>query len=243
MNLNELRETKKTKLAIKVLRESYGINLNVNKLDLRQTRNMLSKVRGLISETKQSTRIHSSHKSPDYLKLLMMEQALSGHLSHLRTQTRIMVENEEVQKSQVILAAQDMVDSIQKMLEQISKMNVEELPAVVDGISNEIGTNESEQFAQSAGNALNTLQQGLSTAKQELTSALGAVTGQGGDMGMPSGGEELGGDMGMPSGGEELGGEELPELPGAEDEEMPELPELPDEPDERQPGNTGRGRR
>jgi hypothetical protein len=245
MNLNELRETKKTKLAIKVLRESYGVNLNVNKLDIRQTKNMLSKVRGLINETKQSTRIHSSHKSPDYLKLLMMEQALSGHLSHLRTQTRIMVENEEVQKSQVILAAQDMVDSIQKMLEQISKMNVEELPAVVDGISNEIGSNESEQFAQSAGNALNTLQQGLSTAKQELTSALATVTGQGG--GMPAGGaegmpgEELGGDMGMAAGA--APGGELPEMPGGGGEELPELPELPEEPEERQPGNTGRGRR
>lgn len=234
-----MRERKKSKLAVKVLRESFGVQMNLDRLNVKQTSGMLQKIRGLLSETKNSSRIHSSHKNPDYLKLLMMEQALSGHLNDLRAQMRIVVENEEVQKSQVILAAQDMIDSIQKMLEQISKMNVEELPAVVDGISNEIGANESEQFNSSASEALNSLQQALTTTKQGLQSALGTITGQGGGEMAPMGGMGPEGGEGPMPGEEELGlpgEEEMGAAPGGE------LPELPEEPEEG-PGNSGRERR
>lgn len=237
MNLNDLRENKRGKLAIRVLRENYGMNLNLGRLDHKEVSRMLNKVRGLINETRASSKIHASHTNPEYLKLLMMEQALSDKLRELRYRARIIVENEEVQKSQVILAAQDMIDSIQKMLEQISKMNVEELPAVVDGISNEIGSNESEQFNQSVGGALNTLQQALSTAKQSVQSALGTVTG-----GAPA--MEPGAEGGMPELGVE-GGEEMPEMPEMPDgmeEPGGELPELPEEPEE-EPANIGRERR
>lgn len=236
MNLHDLRENKRGKLAAKVLLENYGVQLNLKNLDFKQVNVMLGKIRGLINETRSSSKIHSSHENPGYLKLLMMEQALSDRLRELRYQTRIIVENEEVQKSQVILAAQDMIDSIQKMLEQISKMNVEELPAVVDGITNEIGSNESEQFNQSVGTALNTLQQALSTAKQEVQSALGTITG--GAPAAASGGEEMGG---MEAPGSEM--PELPAEPGAGSEELPELPELPEEPEEEEPVNIGRERR
>lgn len=235
MNLNDLRENKRGKLAARVLRENYGVQLNLSKLNFKQVSGMLGKVRGLINETRSSSTIHASHQNPEYLKLLMMEQALSDRLRELRYETRIIVENEEVQKSQVILAAQDMIDSIQKMLEQISKMNVEELPAVVDGISNEIGSNESEQFNQSVGTSLNTLQQALSTAKGEVQSALGTITGAAPPA--APGGEELGG-MEAPGG-------EMPELPAGPGggEELPELPELPEEPEEEEPANIGRERR
>jgi hypothetical protein len=107
----------------------------------------------------------------------MMEQMLSNHYQDIRVQTSIVVENEEVEKSQVILAAQDLVDQIQKMIEQVSKMNAEELPAVVNGISNEIGTSESETYNQSTSQSLTTLLQSLSTAKSDLTSSLGQITG------------------------------------------------------------------
>lgn len=214
MNLNELRE-KKSKLATKALRESFKINLELSKLDLSKTNQMLGKIRSLISETKTSSKIHSSHKSPEYLKLLMMEAALSDHLSDLRSRTRIVVENEEVQKSQVILAAQDLIDSLQKMLEQVSKMNVEELPAVVEGITNEIGVSEGEQFNSSVGQSLNNLQQSLATTKTELANALGAITGQAAaSMELPTGEPE-----------EPVGAEEL-------EAELPEIPELPEEPEE-----------
>ena len=231
MNLLDLQENKKSKLASRVLKETYNVKLNLNRLTVKEAQTMLKRVRALISETRASKKVHASHQNSEYLKLLMIEQSLSGHLTDLRNhRSRIVVENEEVQKSQVILAAQDMIDSVQKMVEQISKMNVEELPAVVQGIENEIGSNESEQFNSSVGQALKTLQTALETARNELNNSLGTITGQ-----APAA-PEMGGEMGG----------ELPELPeepaGEMGGELPELPELPEEPEE-EPTNLGRERR
>ena len=203
MNLQELHENKKTVIVKRALNEHYDINLDFDRLNLKQTQKMLGNVRGLIKEARSTRSAHSNHTNGAYLKLVMMEQALSDRLNDLRVErARIVVENEEVQKSQVILAAQDMVDSLQKMLEQISKMNVEELNAVVTGMKNEFGSEQGDQFNSAASQSLTTLQQALTAAKSELATALGAVTGEtpsmpGGDMGgMP------GGDMGMEPGAE-----------------------------------------
>ena len=207
-------------------------------MDLRKTRQMLNKVRGLLKESRQGAKAHTAQTNPSYLKLVMMEQMLSNHYSDIRIQHQIVVENEEVEKSQVILAAQDMIDSVQKMIEQISKMNAEELPAVVDGISNEIGTSESEGFQQAVGEALTSLLSSLTEVKGGLTSALGQVTGQEGPAEPSFGGDEgdMGGDMGdmggdMPDFGGDEGGDQ-----GSED--MPELPEP-----EEDMGGAGRGMR
>ena len=224
MNLTELAQPKK-KQAQRALREHFEINIDLNSMNAQKTRSMLTKVRGLLKESARS--VHGTNASPAHLKLVMMEQMLSQHYSDIRVQSRIVTENEEVEKSQVILAAQDLIDQLQKMVEQISKMNAEELPAVVSGISNEIGTSESETYNQSVSEALTTLLAAVTTAKGSLTSSLGVITGDGGDMGgdMGFGGEEetdISGDIELPDGGEEEFNDEetdaLPELPEPEEE-------------------------
>ena len=55
-------------------------------------------------------------------------------------------EASEVQQAQVVLASQDMVDQVQKMSEQISAMQFKDLPALVDQIKNEVGTDQAMQF-------------------------------------------------------------------------------------------------
>lgn len=179
MNLQELQENKKTKIVKRALREHYDVDMNFEKLSMIQTQKMIGKVRGLLKEARSKSSSHESHNNGAYLKLVMMEQALVDHLHDMRTyRPRIVTENEEVQKSQVILAAQDMIDNMQKMLEQVSKMNVEELNAVVDGMKNEFGTAEGDNFNQAVGQALTTLQAAITAAKASLTTALGAVTGE-----------------------------------------------------------------
>jgi hypothetical protein len=145
---------------------------------------MLSKVRGLINETKSSAEFYQSQTSPSYMKLVFMEQALTDHFSYLQSlpKTRIVIENEEVEKSQVVLAAQDMVDQVQKMVEEVSDMLVKELPALTSGVQSEIGVNESESFNQQVTETLTSLQAALTQSKGTLQSALNGITGQGGDM-------------------------------------------------------------
>jgi hypothetical protein len=131
----------------------------------------------------------------------------------------------EVQQAQVVLAAQDMVDNVQKMSEQISSMQFKDLPALCDQIKNQVGVDQAMQFNTDATAALAGLLQNLQGAKQQLDQALGVVTGNaaptvpGMDDGMagelpPEGGDDLGGiDAGVDAGAE-------PDLSGLDDEEL-----------------------
>jgi len=209
MKINEFNN-KPTTNAKKALNEHFSTNVNFNALGLYETQTMLRKIRGLLNEMRQSSNSISSERNPNYLKLVFMEEGLSHHYGELKAlpiyNQRIIVENEKIQQSQVLLAANEMVDSMQKMIEQISDMLVKELPAVKQGIDAEFGTNEGENFNQQASQALSGVQGSLTQAKSTLETALNSVidgTGAGGDMGgMPG---DMGADMsGM---GDEVGDE------------------------------------
>ena len=187
MKLTEF-DNKKISTAKQALNEHYSLPFNTKRMTVTETKSMLSKVRGLINETKSSTEFYQSQTSPSYMKLVFMEQALADHFSYLQSlpKTRIVVENEEVEKSQVVLAAQDMVDQIQKMVEEVSDMLVKELPALTSGVQSEIGVNESETFNQQVTEALTSVQAALTQSKGTMQSALNGITGQGGDMMNPA---------------------------------------------------------
>jgi hypothetical protein len=237
MKLTEFNNTT-IATAKKALSENYNLPFNVGSLSPSATNNMLRKVRGLIAETRESSDFYSSQNNPAYMKLMFMSQALTKQMNEYksRSSTRIVVENEEVEKSQVVLAAQDMVDSIQKMLEQVSDMLVKEMPALVDSVQSEIGVNESEQFSTQASEALTSLTAALTQSKTTLQGALGVITGQGG-------GESFGDDTGMPE--EEFPTDEMPpeeeEFPT--DEMPPEEEEFPEEEPLAAPTSVGRARR
>lgn len=84
----------------------------------------------------------------------------------------------EVQQAQVVLAAQDMVDSIQGMIEDATEMQYKELPALVDSIRNQIGLDQANQFNTDATGAMTQLVQNLQATKQAMETSLGVVTGQ-----------------------------------------------------------------
>jgi uncharacterized NAD(P)/FAD-binding protein YdhS len=219
----------------KALRENYNVSVDFKKLPLQTSQSMLTRVRNLIKEAKESKEFYSKQTSPTYMKLVFMEQALSQHLADLKRapRPRIVIENEEVEKSQVVLAAQDMVDSVQKMIEEVSDMLVKELPALVDSIQSEIGVNESEQFNSQAAEALTSLQAALTSSQGTLKSALGTITGQGGT-------EEFQPDMGTPD------DEMLPPDDMAGDDEMDidvSGEEEIEEPEPMPVGGVGRARR
>jgi cysteinyl-tRNA synthetase len=215
MKLTEF-DNKKISTAKQALNEHYSLPFNTKRMTVTETKSMLSRVRGLINETKSSAEFYQSQTSPSYMKLVFMEQALADHFNYLQSlpKARIVVENEEVEKSQVVLAAQDMVDQVQKMVEEVSDMLVKELPALTSGVQSEIGVNESETFNQQVTEALTALQASLTQSKGTLQSALNGITGQGGEMAADNafGDEapEMSADMDMsadiaaPAGGEDF---------------------------------------
>lgn len=190
------------RVASQALKDQYSVSLKLDKLGLQETVQMLQKIRSLMKEAKQSGKY--DHQSHAYMKLVFMEQALSTHRTDLLSRPeysgKIIVENEEVDKSQTILAAQDMVDSMQKMIEDVSDMLVKELPALKTSIESEIGVNEADQFNQQATTSLTQLQAALTAAKTTMEAARNSLTpGVGGDAGLGGmdAGADMGGDLGM----------------------------------------------
>ncbi len=206
MKLNELDQTN---TATKALRANFDFNFDASKLSRGQTKTMMERVIGLIKEAKSSPDFYKNQTSPSYMKLVFMAQALNEHYKTTR-ESQIVVENEEVEKSQVILAAQDMIDSIQKMVEEVNDMLVKELPALTDSIQSEIGVEQSGAFNTAASTALTTLNQTLSQSKSEMQNAMNVLTGVGSPeaLGAPSaGGEEMAvTDVGMNA---DMGGDEI----------------------------------
>lgn len=95
-----------------------------------------------------------------------------------RAKGRRLREASDLQQAQVVLAAQDMVDQIQKMIEQVSAMQFKDLPALVDSIRNDVGMDQAQQFNNDVTSALQGLIQGLQGSKTQLETAQGVLTGQ-----------------------------------------------------------------
>jgi hypothetical protein len=223
---------------VKALKENFSMDFDVSSLDKAKTSAMLSKVKKLIGESKRSPDFHNAQGNPAYLKLVFMEQALNQHMRVAKS-PRIVLENEEVEKSQVILAAQDMIDTVQKMYEDINDMLVKELPALVDSIQSEIGVNESDQFNQAANQALTTLNASLQEAQTALKGALGGLTGQGAGDAFAAGEPEMDADLGA-----EMGADLGADMEAPAEEPAAELPPLPDMDDEEAPlAAAGRAKR
>jgi hypothetical protein len=280
MKLTELATPKKSRQVAKVFESYFGTKMPVNRLTVQEAHTMLKRVRGVIAEHQRSTSRHTSERNPAYLKLVMMEQALTSRIKEeqvpiqpttsssaptttattssvkpavdvkdpklaaaikksttgqnltpdeqkmvagaalMTAESRLrraysMLKESEVQQAQVVLAAQDMVDKMQSMLEDTTEMQFKELPALVDSIRNQIGMEQATQFNADVTGALQGLVQNLQGAKQQLETALGVVTGQPAPLdtsmaasGMPGAtpapvaGAEMGADLGADLGAE-----------------------------------------
>jgi hypothetical protein len=276
MKLHDLAAPRPSKQIAKVFESYFGTKIPFDSLNARQTQHLLKRVRGLLGEHRSTPARHHSEQNASYLKLVMMEQALTQRMAEetipvapvagvapgakpaqpstvqvkdpklaaalkkstagqtltpdeqklvagaamMQAESRLRramtrLNESEVQQAQVVLAAQDMVDKMQGMLEDVTELQFKELPALVDSIKNQVGIEQAQQFNSDVSTALTTLVQGLQAAKAQLDQALGVVTGQTPAMpGIPgmdaAGAADAGAEMGAEMDGEpgaEMGAE------------------------------------
>ncbi len=220
MKLQELVTTKHDSHITKVLESYFGGSVSFEQVNQSQARHLLTRMRKLLREHRLSLNLHTSERSPAYLKLIMMEQALAAkvdealdpvgkedddvnndgkigksdlYLEKRRAAIKKAVdakkgansfakktplkEASELQQAQVVLASQDMIDQIQKMLEQVSEIQFKDLPALVDQAKTEVGPGQSVQFQDGASQTLTQLLSNLQQAKASMEAAQGALTG------------------------------------------------------------------
>ena len=85
---------------------------------------------------------------------------------------------DEVGQAETIMAAQDMVDSIQGMLEDVGQMINEKLPPLTDSIRRSNGAEAAATFNQQTSAALNALMDAVRTARESMGTAVGTLSGE-----------------------------------------------------------------
>ena len=93
-------------------------------------------------------------------------------------ESRRPLNEDEVSQAQVVLAAQDMVDRVQKMVEDMIDLQYKDVPALADTMKGELGTDQAMQFKDAMGAALSTLAETLNTTKEQMDAAVAIVTGE-----------------------------------------------------------------
>jgi len=134
---------------------------------------------------------------------------------------RMVREQNELQQAQVVLAAQDMIDRLQGMLEDISEMQFKDLPALADSIKNDMGVEQATQFQTQASAALTNLLAAVQAGKAEMESAQAVLTGQAPQV--PGAADALPGVEPAPGEEDELDLSLDANLPGGDEEEEEEV--------------------
>ena len=99
--------------------------------------------------------------------------ALGHHEMHEATP---MMED-EVGAAESLMAAQDMVDRIQGMLEDVGEMLNEQLPPLTDSLRASSGADAAGSFSASASETLNSLLETLRGSRESMSNAVAAISG------------------------------------------------------------------
>ncbi len=196
--------TRPTSRKINQINESrFGFSIDYRNLDLPKAKSLSRALSENLAKLKQNFGVHMAEKNPKYMELIMVREGLNRWIEENRPLTE-----SEIAKSGAILAAKDIVDSFQDMLEDISKMQNEQLPALLDTIRDQIGQPQADAFKGTVTPILQELVTALQGARETADGAARTLAGEqvAAPMGMP------GGDAGL--GPDEMAGMAAGEVPG-----------------------------
>lgn len=200
MNISELNPVTNSRKMNNLMESRFGFALDYSRLTYAKAQHLHSLINENISRIRHSYGIHKAERNPRYMELLMVREGLSRWMN----ENQQLMES-EMGKSEAILAAKDMVDSIQDMVEKVSKMQVEQLPALIDTIRDQIGMAEADSFKNAMGQLLTNISQELATARETADTSARQLAGEdmaGGGLGMGDMGGMGGDTLGAPVGGD-----------------------------------------
>jgi plasmid stabilization system protein ParE len=194
MKLAEI-STKSTRKINKLMESRFGFAINFSNLTVEKAERLSETITANLDKIRHSVDLHTAERNPRYMELLTVKEGLSTWLEQHRQQ---LVEG-EVGNAEVLLAAKNMVDSIQDAIEKVGKMQNEQLPELLDSIRDQVGAEQAEGFKNAVGTTLETLMQNLQTAREGVDGGVRILTGEQVDNPMAMPGDDLsGGDAGLP---------------------------------------------
>jgi hypothetical protein len=173
MRLSEMRTEVTPQKINKVMESRFGFTIDYDNLTYGKAERLSKALSENIQQIKKSFGAHTAEKNPKYMELMLVKEGLDRwmHSEHGLFES-------EMGKSEAVLAAKDIVDSIQDMLEKVSKMQNEQLPALVDTIRDQINADQAEAFKSATAPLLQTLWQALSTSREQADTASRVLAGE-----------------------------------------------------------------
>ena len=200
MKLAEM-STKSTRKINKLMESRFGFAINFSNLTVEKAERLSETIVANLDKIRHSVDLHTAERNPRYMELLTVKEGLSTWLEQHRQQ----LTEGEVGNAEVLLAAKNMVDSIQDAIEKVGKMQNEQLPELLDSIRDQVGAEQAEGFKNAVGTTLETLMQNLQTAREGVDGGVRILTGEQVDNPMAMPGDDLSG-----------GDTELPPAPGSD---------------------------
>lgn len=170
MQLNELKKTNKNK----VMESRFGFAVNFNKMTVQKAEGLLETIESGLQKIRNSSAFHTAEKNPRYLELLMVKESVTEWLDNT-----VIVNEGELQTAEALLAAKDITDRLQGMVEDLGEMLNEDLPPLGDSINDQMGEGKGTQYVTSASATIQGLLDAMKAAKQALDDAAKVLTGEG----------------------------------------------------------------
>ena len=190
MELQQLKENKLTTLK-RVLDDVFSLKLDFNapsaKLEAIQE-----------STQKKITSLRENGQdvsNKDFQKLLLIAEGMD-----MAIEKKKLEESADLDQAEVLLAAKQMADDLQKMAENLASMQVEDLMSIHNAMKEQVGTAEADAFNSSAEAAIGAALDAVKSANEQVGNAV--LTAQGmapetTDMDMPMGEPEGDMDLGL----------------------------------------------
>jgi len=188
MRLSEMRTEVTPQKINKIVESRFGFTVDYDNLTYAKAQRLSKALGENITQIKKSFGAHTAEKNSKYMELMLVKEGLDKWMGSEQG-----LFESEMGRSEAVLAAKDIVDSIQDMLEKISKVQNEQVPALIDTIRDQIGSEQAEAFKTSISPCLTDLYTALSSARETSDTSVRVLSGeQIADTGMDMGGDEEG---------------------------------------------------
>ena len=181
MNTSEIFNPaqRKQRVVENFLNSHYGLKLAAHG-DSVKVQSLISK---LVQENHQfaSTKVGFQNDAT-YVKNTMIIEALRHILKEIgpmRSTRRINEQSgEDLAQAELILVAQNMVDDLQKMAEDVAQMQTDELMPLEEKMKTTFGQEQGTAFGQAADQSFSTLLDAVKAAKDALSNAVAVLKGE-----------------------------------------------------------------
>lgn len=186
MNLKEINPRPNAKRLNRFYESRFGFTIDFNSLTVPKAKRIFRQLEENLNRIKARHGIYYSETNPKYTELLSIKEGLALWIR----QNNILTEESQTAKAEVSMAAKSIVDEINDMVAKISKIQNEELIALVGAARDNIGEEQASEFDKAANASITAILDTLKNQASTLDQAVRRLAGDEVSMGpMDQGGD------------------------------------------------------